>query len=119
MSRVLTATLPGDNVPALGQLQGAIDALRFKCKLDTDYSPAAPGYLACDLYGEDAGFNFNIKPGAAGAAMLFNWSGDPREEAAASIVCVALSEYFGAIISRDGAPAKLSDLVEAVRRAIA
>jgi hypothetical protein len=118
MSRVLTATLPGDVVPARRQLQTAIDALRFKCKLGADYSPAAPGYLACDLDGEDAGFTFRIKPGDTGAAMLLDWGGDPREEAAASIVCVALAEYFGAIISRDGAPATLADLIEAVGRAI-
>jgi hypothetical protein len=118
MARALTAKLPGDNVPARLELQTAIDALGFKCRLDADYSPDAPGYLACDLEGEDAGFNFRIMAEEGGAAMVLSWGGDPREEAAACIVCACLAEYFGATISRDGALADPVDLVQTAKRAM-
>ena len=33
--------------------------------------------------------------------MTFKWGGDPREDAAASIVCAALAKDFGAVV-QDG-----------------
>jgi hypothetical protein len=118
MARAFTATLPDATLPPRKLLQTAIDALGFKCKLDADYSPDFQGYLACDLDGEDAGFTLKTS-GADAAVVTLSWGGDPREEAAARIVCAALAEYFGARIARDATEQMAGDLVKAAKKALA
>jgi hypothetical protein len=115
MPRALTAYLKRADVPDRKALQDAIGALGLPLTLDDAYAPfATQGYLPCTLDGEDAGFDLRftdtgagIPPapvdarGARDTALRCKGSGDPREDAAAAIVCAALAESFGALV-REG-----------------
>jgi hypothetical protein len=125
MARALTASLSRAKVPARKPLQQAIDALGFALKLDADYAAfETAGYLPCDLDGEDAGFDlrFNdVEPDTEGRdiALAFKWGGDPREEAAAAIVCAALAKDFGAIVRQDEAEISHEALLAKAKKALA
>ena len=107
MARTLTAFLQPNRVPDRVALQRAIDALGRALALDAGDDPfATAGYRPCTLQGEDAGFDLRIGEAAdtgGGHAVLltFRWSGDPREEAAASIVCAALAAFDARIQAGD------------------
>ena len=125
MARALTAFLPRAKVPARKPLQQAIDALGLALKLDSDYAAfETAGYLPCDLDGEDAGFDLRFKevePDADGRdiALACKWGGDPREEAAAAIVCAALAKDFGAIVRQDEAEISHEALLAKAKKALA
>jgi hypothetical protein len=98
MARALTAHLMRKDVPGREALQAAVDEFGFGLKLDDGYAPLeTSGYLPCILDGEDAGFDLRFEA-AADVPMSFKWGGDPREEAAALIVCAALARGFGAVV---------------------
>jgi hypothetical protein len=117
MARHLSAYLKRVDVPSRAALQGAIKALKLPLVLDEEYAPFADtAYVPCALDGEDAGFDLRFKDTPADLSatpsvqsgiegrdtlMAFKWGGDPREDAAASIVCAALATAFGAIV-QDG-----------------
>ena len=127
MARALTAVLFRDKVPARKPLQQALDALGFGLKLDADYAPfETAGYLPCDLDGEDAGFDLRFKDaedaakfGGRDAVLTLNWGGDPREEAAASIVCAALAADFEAVVFCDDAEVSVEALLARAKKALA
>ncbi len=103
MARTLTAFLQPNRVPDRVALQRAIDALGRALALDAGDDPfATAGYRPCTLQGEDAGFDLrigaatDIGDGHHEVQLTFRWSGDPREEAAACIVCAALAAGFDA-----------------------
>ena len=113
---MLSAYLKREQVPDHSALQEAIKALKFPLVLDRDYAPFEAGYVPCALDGEDAGFDLRFKEMPADLSatprlqsaldgrdtlMSFKWGGDPREDAAASIVCAALAKDFGAVV-QDG-----------------
>jgi hypothetical protein len=113
MARALIAHLKREDVPTRKALQQAIDKLAFPLTLDHGYVPfETSGYLPCTLDGEDAGFDlrfgeFRADPGASkigerDTALWCKWSGDPREEASALIVCAALAAGSHALVQRDG-----------------
>ena len=132
MARQLSAYLMRDRVPGRAALQGAIKALKLPLALDEEYVPFSDGgYVPCALDGEDAGFDLRFKETPADLAatpelasklegrdtlMLFKWGGDPREDAAASIVCAALAQEFGAIV-QDGDKDRLLGVAALVSRA--
>ncbi|NCU02123.1 hypothetical protein [Candidatus Macondimonas diazotrophica] len=107
MARTLTAFMHRDRIPDRAALQQAIDALDRPLTLDAGDAPlASGGFRPCTLQGEDAGFDLRIGEAAdtgGGHAVLltFRWSGDPREEAAASIVCAALAAFDARIQAGD------------------
>jgi hypothetical protein len=115
MPRALTAYLKRCDVPERNSLQDAIGALGLPLTLDDTYAPfETAGYLPCTLDGEDAGFDLRFTDVAADlppalqsaiadrdTAFRCKSGGDPREDAAAFIVCAALSETFGAVV-REG-----------------
>lgn len=109
MPRTLTARLSRDRIPDREALQQAIAALDRPLALDAGEAPfATAGYLPCTLQGEDAGFDLRIgetpDTGDGRAILLtLTWSGDPREEAAARIVCAALAAHFDARVQAGGA----------------
>jgi len=129
MARALTAYLQREKVPARKPLQQAIDALKFPLTLDDTYVPfETAGYLPCALDGEDAGFDLRFKE-AAGApaalqdkigrrdtALALKWGGDPREAAAALVVCAALAKSFDAVV-QDGDTETLLSPDELIGRA--
>jgi hypothetical protein len=136
-ARALTAYLRRPQVPARAALQGAIKELKLPLSLDDGYAPfATAGYLPCTLDGEDAGFDLRFKAVAAAdlastpgvqsglgerhVAMSFKWGGDPREAAAARIVCAALAGSFGAIVQQGDEDVLLSPeaLVEKAKAAL-
>ncbi|MDY6956872.1 MAG: hypothetical protein SVO96_08380 [Pseudomonadota bacterium] len=104
MARTLTAFVHRDRIPDRTALQQAIGALGRPLALDAGDAPlASGGYRPCTLQGEDAGFDLRIgeavdTDGGRAVPLTFRWSGDPREEAAASIVCAALAAAFDARI---------------------
>jgi hypothetical protein len=116
MARTLTAYLKRDDAPQRAALQAAIKALTFPLTLDDDYVPfETAGYLPCTIDGEDAGFDLKFKEAAAelpealkasagdrDTAMAMTWGGDPREAAAAYMVCAALAKDFGALVHEGG-----------------
>jgi hypothetical protein len=116
MARALTAYLKRENVPTLAALQAAIKTLKFPLALDDAYAPfETAGYVACTLDGEDAGFDLRFKEASAelpaaltasagdrDTAMALKWGGDPREAAAALMVCAALAKDFGALVQEGG-----------------
>ncbi len=122
MARALTAYLKRTDVPQRAALQAAIKALKFPLTLDDAYVPfETAGYLPCTLDGEDAGFDLRFKEAAAelpeglkasagdrDMAMAMTWGGDPREAAAALIVCAALAKDFDAIVQEGGTETLLS-----------
>jgi hypothetical protein len=87
-------------------------ALGFKISVDDSYAPfKTKGYLPCTFDGEDAGFDLrfeNVEEVRSAVlssalerrdtAMMFRWTGDPRELLAALAVCAALVKDFGAIV---------------------
>jgi len=103
MARHYTVYLNRERFPKRVGLQAAIKALRFKLTLEEDYVPfVSSGYLPCTLDGEDAGFPLRFHSvegtnGSDGAATL-QWSGDPREQASATMVAAALAHEFGAVV---------------------
>lgn len=117
MARQLSAYLKRENVPERATLQAAIKALKLPLVLDEEYAPfSGGGYVPCALDGEDAGFDLRFKDPPTDLSampqvrsqlegrdtlMAFKWGGDPREDAAASIVCAALAQDFGALV-QDG-----------------
>lgn len=117
MARQLSAYLSRESVPERAALQAAIKGLKLPLVLDDDYVPFEKnGYVPCALDGEDAGFDLRFKAAPADLSatprlqsqiagrdtlMTFKWGGDPREDAAASIVCAALAATFDALI-QDG-----------------
>jgi hypothetical protein len=127
MARTLTAYLQSKVVPARNALQQAIDELKFPLSLDETYVPfETSGYLPCTLDGEDAGFDLRFRAMTASqtdaadrdTAMSFKWSGDPREETSALMVCAALVNGFGALAQGDGdTPLSLDDLLARVKAA--
>lgn len=109
MSRMLSAYLKRNEVPGRQTLQEAIDAYGSQghaLVLDDGYVPfQSAGYLPCTPDGEDAGFELSFgtqlpgpEDGGRDAVMTLRWGGDPREQAAAFIVCAALAGNFGAIV---------------------
>ena len=97
MARTLIAFVQRNRIPDRAALQRAIDALGQPLTLDAGDAPLATGgYRPCTLQGEDAGFDLRIGEAADTGdgdevRLTFRWSGDPREEAAASIVCAVLA----------------------------
>jgi hypothetical protein len=105
MARIRIAYTSRAQVPLRRALQEAIGRLGFKLTLDDAYAPfETAGYLPCTLDGEDAGFDLRFQDvadvppalkgavGDRGAAIVFRWAGDPREELA------ALANEFGALV---------------------
>jgi hypothetical protein len=132
MARALTAYLQREKVPAREPLQKAINALKFPLTLDDTYAPfETSGYLPCTLDGEDAGFDLRFKEpvklpdavqatiGARDVVLALKWGGDPREAAAALMVCAALAKSFDALVEEGDAGTFLSsdELVEKARAA--
>ena len=119
MARTLTAFLQPNRVPDRVALQRAIDALGRALALDAGDDPfATAGYRPCTLQGEDAGFDLRIgetpDTGDGRAILLtLTWSGDPREEAAARIVCAALAAHFGARVQAGDAAQAVQALLAA------
>ena len=108
MARTLTAFMHRDRIPDRAALQQAIDALDRPLTLDAGDAPlASGGFRPCTLRGEDAGFDLrigaatDIGDGHHEVQLTFRWSGDPREEAAASIVCAALAAFDARIQAGD------------------
>lgn len=133
MARALTAYLQSEKVPARKPLQQAIDALKFPLTVDDTYVPfETSGYLPCTLDGEDAGFDLRFKEpvklppevqekvGTRDSALALKWGGDPREAAAALMVCAALAKSFDALVEEGDAGTFLScdELVERARAAL-
>ncbi len=122
MARALTAYLKKANVPDRSALLAAIKALKFPVTVDEEYVPfETAGYVPCTYDGEDAGFDLKFKDAAAelpealkaGAgdrdtAMAIKWGGDPREAAAALMVCAALAKDFDALVQEGGTETLLS-----------
>lgn len=133
MARALTAYLKRDKVPERKPLQQAIDAFMFALRLDEAYAPfETRGYLPCTLDGEDAGFDlrFGTVPaegsdaadlGGRDTTVSLKWSGDPREEAAALLVCAALVKRFDAVVhAGDGStPLPLEQLLARAKASVA
>ena len=112
MARTLIAYFRRADAPARKALQQAIDQFRLKLMLDDSYAPfQSEGYLPCTVDGEDAGFDLRfgeigddvspaLKSGleSRDAALRLRWSGDPREQFAALLVCAAFAGQFDAIV---------------------
>jgi hypothetical protein len=133
MARAFTAYVQREKVPARKALQQAISALTFPLTLDDTYVPfESAGYLPCTLDGEDAGFDLRFKEpvklrdavqakiGTRDVALALKWGGDPREAAAALMVCAALATSFDALVEEGDAGTFLSsdELVERARAAL-
>lgn len=118
MARAQSAFVSRKDVPARGDLQRALDALKLKVALDDTYVPfKSSGYLPCTIDGEDAGFDIKFqdldpsvtRPDDVQACLrdkdveiAFRWAGDPREAACALAVGAALARDFGAIVVGEG-----------------
>lgn len=110
MNRSLVACLSRTRLPALTALQRSIDDLGFtRLAVDAGHAPfGTNGYLPCTLDGEDASFDIRCGsnqtlPGDDRDVLIaLRWSGDPREHAAALIVCSALAQRFGAVVHDPG-----------------
>lgn len=121
----LVAELSREQVPDRAQLLALIRAAGFR-RLDIDpaWQPfAPPAYVPCTLEGEDAGFDlrFDTPDGAPvgtrhDTRITLRWSGDPREEAAATIVCAVLAAGAGARV-HTGLPAQARSAEQLAARA--
>jgi hypothetical protein len=114
MSLLQTAYLDERSVPTLGQLQAAIDALGFDCKVDAHYEPfKSSGFLPCLLNGDKSGFEIYFERakdvaeqfprlaaaiGNRDAAITFRWGSRMAECACVLIVSAALAKSFAAIV---------------------
>jgi hypothetical protein len=114
MSLQQTAYLNKSAVPTLIQLQAAIDALGFDCKVDAYYEPfKSSGFLPCVLDGDKSGFEIYFERakdvaaqfphlvaiiGSRDSAITFRWGSLMAECACVLIVSAALAKSFGAIV---------------------
>lgn len=125
----LTALLARGRVPDRAGLQTQVRTAGFtELRIDDAWLPLGPrAYVPCTLDGEDAGFDLRSDalippPGDdRDTRLVLRWSGDPREEAAACIVCAALARDAGALVYAAGPDELLghADLVQRARRLLA
>ncbi len=136
MSLQQTAYVERASVPERAELQAAVDALGFDCKLDLSYMPfKSEGFLPCVLNGKDSGFEIYFEStaevlqnypdltetiGSRDAAITFRWGGDMAECACVLIVSAALAKTFDAVVhyQDDNMLSSAGQLVEEARAAL-
>ncbi|MBT9100087.1 hypothetical protein KFZ76_20500 [Methylovulum psychrotolerans] len=138
MSNTQFAFLNKTAVPDRTQLQAAIDALGFDLQLDPAFTPFADrGFSPCVLRGQaGAGFEIFYDPsnavveedeedfweiiGTNDYCLSFVWHSSEADAACVMIVCAALAQAFGAVVSFEGdEPDSADTLLAAAKKMLA